>query len=345
MRWTLFLTVCLTLTCSPKNGQNGQKRDEKVSVDVITVTRQSFTEEAIYFGRLEPVETANLICYSGGLVEKINYIEGQKVKQGYSLANIDASRASTLLETARVQLNIAKSTLEQLKKHLTNGNASQLSVDQQQLTYLNANNNYLDALKNYRGAFAITPVSGIVTTRFIEQHQEIAANSPTFIVSRLDSLKIEFGITESDIYHVNVGSEVILTIPMIEDKSWPGIIKNLARAADQEKRLFSAEAYFSNKDNELKPGISGRIQLALLTFDSAVVIPSESIIMEGVQNAVMVVDSSGIVHKKYIETGPVSDTRTMVKSGLIPGELLITAGFQLVREGISVKINYRDGRP
>lgn len=339
MRLLVVLVMGFMLLCSRKNGQNGQRTEEQLTVEVIAVTSQKFTEEAIYFGRLEPMETANLICYSGGRVEKINFREGQKVKRGLSLASIDGSRAYNLLETARAQLNIASATLEQLKKHYSRGNASQLSIDQQNLTLLNANNDFLDAQKNYRGAFAITPVSGIVTTRFIEQYQELAANTPTFIVSRLDSLKVKFGITESDIYHVDPGSEVTLTIPMIQNKSWSGKIMVLARAADQENRLFSAEAFFDNKDNQLKPGTSGRIQLSLVTFDSAIVIPTEAIVMEGVQHTVMTVDSGGIVRKKYIETGPQTDHSTMVKNGLNPGDRLITAGFQFVREGMAVKIN------
>jgi len=344
MRLFVFLVLGFLLFCSRKNGQNGHRTEEQLTVEVITVTRQRFTEEAIYFGRLEPMETANLICYSGGRVEKINFREGQMVKKGVSLASIDGSRAYNRLETARAQLDIASSTLEQLKKHRSRGNASQLSVDQQQLTLLNAKNEFLDAQKNYRGAFAITPVSGMITTRFIEQYQELPANTPTFIVSRLDSLKIKFGITESDIYHVDPGSEVTLTIPMVQNRSWPGKIMVLARAADQENRLFSAEAYFDNKDNELKPGTSGRIQLALVTFDSAIVIPTETIIMEGVQFTVMTVDSGGIVCKKYIETGPQTDNRTMVKSGLKPGDQLIIAGFQFVRDGMAVKVNNSDER-
>lgn len=342
MRLIVLLVMSLLLVCSRKNGQNGQRTEEQLTVEVITVTSQRFTEEAIYFGRLEPMETANLICYSGGRVEKINFREGQKVKSGVSLASIDGSRAYNRLETARAQLDLARSTLEQLKKHHSRGNASQLSIDQQNLTLLNANNEFLDAQKNYRGAFAITPLSGIVTIRFIEQYQELAANTPTFIVSKLDSLKVKFGITESDIYHVEPGSEVTLTIPMVQNKSWPGKIMVLARAADQQNRLFSAEAYFDNKDNELKPGTSGKILLALATFDSAIVIPTEAIVMEGVQYTVMTVDSGGIVRKKYIETGPQTDSKTMVKKGLNPGERLITAGFQFVREGMAVKINNTD---
>lgn len=343
MRLFILLIVFMIISCTNKNGADEKKKDEPLIVEVITITRQKFTREDIYFGKLEPIETANLICYAGGRVDKICFREGEKVKKGFSLASIEASKASNLLQTACAQLNIAKSTLEQLKRHFSIGSASQIAVDQQNLNYLNAFNNYIDAQKNYRGAFAVTPISGIVTRCFIEQYQELSPNALTFTISRLDSIKIRFGITEDDIYYVNNENEVILTVPMLNEKLWTGKIRQLALTADAENRLFAAEAHFSNKENELKPGTSGRIQLALMTYENAIVIPTETIIIEGIQSSVMIVDSNCTVHKKYIKTGPQSDTKTMVESGLNPGDLLIAAGFQLVREGSFVKFQNSGG--
>lgn len=338
----MFLSLSIVCVCAPQRVEELHREERKISVEVITLKPQKFTDEAIYFGRLVASETANLICYSGGRVEKIIFEEGSRVGAGVSLARIDASRAYTTLETARVQQSIAKSTLEQLKKHLLNGNASQLEVDQQHLVYLNARNSFIDAQKNYRGAFAISPIRGVVTKRYIDLYQEIAPNTPTFTVSKLDSLKIEFGISESDIYHVDTGTVAVLTIPMIPHRKWYGRIQNLAKAAGDEDRVFSAEAHFPNDGNDLKPGTSGRVQLSLATFDSVIVIPTRVIISEGIKNAVMIVDSTGVVQKRFIQTGPQSDSETMVQSGLKFGEWLIISGFDMVRNGVKVNVKQSD---
>ena len=185
-----------------------------------------------------------------------------------------------MLETARSQLDVARSTLEQLKTSQQRRNASQLSIDQQNLTLLNANNQFLDAQKNYRGAFAITPLSHRVSAiRFIEQYQELM-QILQHLLSRLNSLRLNLLLLNRICYHVEPGSEVILTIPMVQNKSWYGKIMVWPRAADQQNGLFSAEAYFDNKNNELKAGTSERIQLALTTFDNSIVIPTEAIVME-----------------------------------------------------------------
>lgn len=330
--------IILTLTCSKEPVVTEQVKDERIPVEVIIIKLQSFTEEGIYFGKLEPVEYADLVCYSGGRVDKIDALEGDRVKKGMSLARIDGSRVDALLKTATIQRSIAKSTLDQLKKHLVNGNASQLAVDQQNLTYLNATNSFIEAQKNYRGAFAITPISGVVVRKYIDEFQEIPPNTITFTVARYDTAKVKVGITESDIYNVKKGNEAILSIPMIPEKLWTGKIKQIAGSAGEKDRVFSAEAHFDNRNGYLKPGSSARIQIPLVTYDSAVVVPSELIINDGVNNYVMIVDSLQRVHKQNIVTGESTDNCTMIKSGLSVGDRVISSGFNLVREGMTVSV-------
>lgn len=315
------------------------ERDTKqVTVHTAILKPQRFSSYGVFFGMLKAAETANLICYSGGRVERINVVEGQRVKKGQSLAKIDSAKALSVLHAATAQEQIAYSTLEQTKRHFINGNASQLAVDQQNLAYTDAHSSYVDALKNFHGSFAITPISGEVTKRFIEQFQELPPNTQTFSVARLDTIKVTIGITESDIYNVKVGSDAILTIPVVPEKKWHGKVKNLSRAAGEMDRVFSAEIYFDNKENELKPGTSGRIELVLSTWDSAIVVPTNIIIVEGIKSTVMVVDTNNIAHRRFIETGFQSDTETMVIKGLCIGERVIIEGFQLVREGTQVTI-------
>lgn len=338
----LNLFVCaIILHCSQPapTPQNGSKQ---INVQIICLEPQKFSSYGVFFGVLRAAETANLICYSGGRVERITAVEGQTVKKGASLAKIDSAKALSVLHAATTQEKIAYSTLEQVKRHLLNGNASQMAVDQQNLVFINAHSTYVDALKNYQGSFAITPISGEVTKRFIEQFQELPPNTQTFSVAKLDTIKVTIGITESDIYNVNVGSDAILTIPVIPEKKWYGKVKYLSRAADEQDRVFSTELIFDNKDNELKPGTSGRIQLVLSTYDSAIVLPSNIITVEGINSTVMVVDTNNVVHRRFIQTGFQSESETMVTEGLSFGERVIVQGFQLVRESTKVAIDSTD---
>ncbi len=334
----LFLFVFALITQCSKPSPSTQMNTKQFNVKVLRLKPQHFSSYGIYFGKLRAAQTANLICYSGGRVEQISAVEGQKVKKGVSLARIDSDKALSVLRAATAREKIAYSTLEQTRRHLSNGNASQLAVDQQNLEFINAHSSWVDAQKNYSGSFAITPISGEVTKRFIEQFQEIPPNTQTFTVARLDTINVTIGITEDDIYNVRLGSDAILSIPMFTEKKWYGKVKNLARAAGDQDRVFSAELVFDNRDYQLKPGISGRIELILSVWDSALVIPTSIITTEGIESTVMIVDSNDIAHRRFIQTGFQSTTKTRVTGGLCFGERVIVEGFQLVREGSPVTI-------
>jgi multidrug efflux pump subunit AcrA (membrane-fusion protein) len=81
------------------------------------------------------------------------------------------------------------------------------------------------------------------------------------------------------------------------------------------------------------------VALILVRYDCAVVLPSDIIVSEGIERTVMVVDSNSIARRRFIETGPQSETSTMITDGLAFGDRVISEGFQMVHEGSQVKID------
>lgn len=339
---TIILLTCgaLVTGCARKSHAEeiGKQKDEKIAVKVVAIGVDTFVEYGTYYGRISPLNEAKLICYSGGRVEALRAAEGTWVKKGSSLASIDSAKAKILLETAKLQESIALKNLTQTKKHLKDGNASQLAVDQAHLAYLGAKSQRIDAQKNYRGALAITPLSGIVTFRSISLYQELSPGYPTFSVAQISTMKISIAIIESDAPYVLPGSEVTLTTALHPEKKWSGTINTIAREASSSDRTFKAEIYIGNKDGVLKAGATGIVRLALRVHENAVVIPTDAIRTDGVQHSVMVALENGKVQRRIIEAGPQSDTKTLVKSGLYVGDRLIIKGHQLVSDGMTVRI-------
>ena len=328
----------LFLGCSQPEGNGDGGQGDTILVEAIQVQPTTFTETETYFGRFEPVTVANLLSYTGGRVERIDAFEGDRVKRGASLARIDASRAMAVLQTTRLDEQMAKDTWEQTLRHKRNGNASQLAVDQAHAAYLLARANHIDAQKNYRGALAITPCEGLVLNRYIELFQDLAPGIQTFTVGKIDTLRIDITISETDIFQVQPGSRAIVSVERIANRFWSGEVHYLARGANQEDRSFLARIFIVNKDGALLPGISGRVRLDLRTHENAIVIPTEVITIEGITHSVMVIDSDGRASRRFIMTGAQTDTTTLVTDGLSSGDCIITAGQALVTDGTPVKI-------
>lgn len=328
--------------CSQKEGDDSQKVQEPVPVKVSSVEPEVFTEYVTYYGKIEPVRKAHLVCYSGGRVERVKVREGDWVKKGKSLASVDSDKALSTLETARLQEKIAKRNLEQLRKHLEDGNASQLAVDQAELKYLSAKNSRIDAEKNYRGALAITPVSGIVASRFVDSYEELAPGSPLFTVAATGKMRIVVELLESDMVLVKRGGVVKLTVDAHPEKTWEGKIQTIAQEASPKSKKFRAEIHVANSDGLLKSGMTGRIRLKLREYSNAVVVPVHAVQSEGVRSSVMVVDDQKKARRRYLGLGPQEDTTVLVKNGLEDGEQLIVAGYHLVADGSPVIVSHTE---
>ncbi len=352
IQYVLALSVTgalLIAGCAKKETSQPQVTHNPIAVTIQQVATRPFTEYSTYYARLEPFNEAQIVCYSGGRVEKLSAQEGSWVKQGASLASIDSDKASSLLETAKLQEKIAKLNLDQTKRHFQDGNASQLAVDQAELGFLSAQNNRIDAEKNYRGALGITPISGQVTRKFVNSYQELPPGSPLFTVAQNGTMKVKIDLLESDVANIKIGTTAEMTLDIYPGKTWQGKIKYIAPAASPESKKFPAEIHIDNKDGLLKAGLTGRVRLELQHLDEAVVVPIHVVLTEGVRSSVMVVDSQNKARKRYIEPGSQSDNMLLVKSGLQKGEVLIVGGQNLVADGAPVvtseaKSSSQDGR-
>jgi membrane fusion protein, multidrug efflux system len=340
MRYTGLLLIILWLYvgCGTKNGNGSSETQDTVSVATCSVVLSRFVVTDTYFGRLTPSDEVQLISYAGGRVSALRAAEGQMVKRGMSLAAIDAEKALTMAEAARLEERVALSTLRMMEMHLQNGNSSKLDVDQARLSYLRAKNSRIEAEKNYRGAVAFSPISGMVTRCFIDLHQELSAGSPTFIVAKLDTMIVTIQITGDDEIDVEIGSPADIRVGYYPDRLWKGQVKNYARAASLESRTFDTEITIDNRDFSLKSGSTAQVQLTLRTLENQVIIPVGAVLNEGAKSAVMVVDSMSIARKQFIETGLQKDSVLQVLSGLRDGDVVITEGQQLVRDGTPVLI-------
>lgn len=337
--FTVAVAAYLAGCTSNKAAESPQSQPkDTVSVVVMTMQPDTFTEYGTYYGRLSPLNEAKLICYAGGRVEALRAKEGDWVKKGASLAAIDSAKAETLLETAKLQEKIALKNYRQTKKHLDEGNASRIALDQARLAYLGAKSTRIGAQKNYRGALAVTPLSGLVTFRSISLYQELSPGFPTFSISQTSTMKASIAIIESDAISVSPGTPAEITSPHHEGRTWQGKVTSIAREATASDRTFRAEVHIANSDGTLRAGATAKVTILLMRHSDVLCLPTEVIRNDGVQQSVMVFSDKGTAVRRIITSGAFSDTETLVTAGLNQGDRVIVKGQQLASEGTPVRI-------
>ncbi len=336
--------VLLLIVAGCDQGEQGEAVEEKKSkiTDTIPVSVQvlgpeRFSVRGLYYGSVAGIEEAVIVSTGGGRVEALYAEEGDYIRAGKHLGDINADEAENGYSTAVLNEKIAKDNHKRLQAHLKNGNASQVAVDQARLNWLNSKSALLQARRVRRGALCITPISGTVVSRHVDVHQEIAPGTPVFSVAQLHTMKVSFGIPESDIADVKAGAEAKITVDLLKNKEWDGKLARLSRKLSDRTRTFDAEVHVKNKDRALISGLTARVELVLRELDSAVVVPTESVRNEDKETYVMTV-KQGKARYTVVEAGPSDRKNTVITKGLAFGDSLIVKGYHLVSNGTPISI-------
>ncbi len=333
-------TVALT-TIGCKSDAKEVTKQEKI-IDTIpvttrTLTSANFIEYGSYYGKVNAHKTATLISTVGGRVTSIKAKEGDKVKAGISLARIDADKAQALLDVSRLNEKVTKEQYDRTKKQFKKQNISKVMVDNAHLAWLNSKKSLIDARKMWRGALAVPPIRGIVTTRYVELNDELPPGRPTFTVSQIHKLKIKVGIPESEIVGVAEGNPAKVTFDIYPNREWDGKISRLSREVTAGSRTFLAEITIDNKDRTLKPGLTAKTEIMRQKLEDRIIVPTEVIVTRGANNFIMVAQN-GVAQKKAITLGAANETETIITSGIALGEKIILEGSQMVTDGTPIKI-------
>ncbi len=344
-----FLIVgiwAMLFACNSENTEETQAAEEvtakkdsskAVAVSVIEVKTKKFVETHSFYGSVEGSESALLVSYTGGLVNKVKVKNGDKVSKGQSLCSIESEKYVLLYETAELNKKLASEEFERAKTHFEAGSFSQTQLDAAQQKLLAAKNQEIEARKNKNASLCISPISGIATEVIIEPYQNLVPGAATIHVSDIKNIKIEVGIPENEISGFVKGADAKIKHPRIPDSSYAGQVETITARVRPSDKNFIAEIKLKNPNQELKPGQTVEVVLSKVPMEDAIVLPSEVILNLENGNAVMAA-VDGKARKITVEKGPANALESVILSGLNPGDKIISKGQMLVVDGSPIQV-------
>lgn len=334
----LTFTLWTVISCGKEKPSTPKILAAPKMEDVVTtkVIATDFKEFHSYYANTLGSKQAQLMHYSGGEVKKIKVKDGQTIKKGQSLCNIDAAQAKTQKELTQVFLTQKENELNRIKSHFDKKQSSVKELNTARYQYLQAKVNVIEAKKIYRGALCIAPFSGKVASHQIEEHQTIAPHSPTLVIVQDKELRFKFGIPESEIDGYQTGNEVEIITE--DSNSYAGKIHSISLTLNQNNRTYSAEVHAKNSKSKLRIGGLYKIKALRRTYRNELVIPSDAILALSRSNIVMVAEKDIAVQKK-IDIIATTATHSLVRGELKEGDQLIIRGQSKVNHGSLLKIH------
>ncbi len=310
-------------------------------------------------GTVTPVYTTTLISQVTGVISQVRYRQGQMVRRGESLIQIDPrpfeanvlnaqgalERDTNLLAQAEMDLKryqdawarnaIPKQTLDDQEKLVlqdqgtVKADQGTLQFDQVQLAYTNIT----------------SPINGRVGLRLVDPGNLATASSSTAlaVVTQLQPITVVFTIPEDNVSQLQ--QQMRKGKPLTVDALGRANLSNLASGKleatdnqiDTTTGTLKLRATFENKDNALFPNQFVNARLLLQTLENVVLIPS-SAIQHNADQAYVFLIQNNVAHIHNIKPGVSEASVTEVQQGLNAGDVIADSSFEKLQDGAKVTI-------
>lgn len=349
----------ILLVVSACGGGNQNAMPPATPVVTATVELKDPTYYDVYPGNVVALNNVDLNCEVSGFITEIFFSEGQQVRKGQKLYEIEQSKYQAAYASADAALKIAQSNYEKTRKD--SERYKQLGekgmTTQQRLEYSEADletaqsqvavakANVTRALIDLQHATIIAPFDGTIGISLVKKGAFVTAGQTKLnTVSSNDPIAIDFVINEKEITHfielegkklTKTDSLFTLALPDKSIYAYTGKILFLDRAVDMQTGTLKVRLQFPNPKRLLRDGMSCNIRVENKHADKVVVIPNKSITEQMGEYFVYVVEQDTARQHK-VTVGKVVGKNIVILDGLKPGEHIVVEGIQKLRDGVPV---------
>jgi len=279
-----------------------------------------------------------------GTLEKIFVYEGQYVKKGKLLAEINDSGLNEQLEQLTIQANFAKENFERTERLWNNNIGSEIQFLKSK-TDFESSQKMVEQMKDRLAKTKIyAPFDGEVDEIISNQGSNLIPGvSQILRLVNLDKIYAEASVSEKYISFIEEGTEAIVQIPLLGKEIKSQIIQT-GNFINPSNRTFRVEVPVENIDKKIKQNLDAKIKINIYSKEDAVVIPLR-IVREDAsgKNFVYVMNQDVkegvyITSKTFISLGNKNNTDVEVTEGLKIGDMLVLEGASIVEDSQRVKL-------
>lgn len=304
-------------------------------VMAVTVAPQDISAAISAVGSLVAGEAADIHAEISGQIEEIQFEEGQPVKKGDVLLQIDKSLIETDLAKAQAAYDVKAVTFGRSDKLRQSGYLSTQQWDETQSGLQEAKAAIANARIRLEKSTIRAPFDGVAGLRSFSVGDYAEVGQTLTSVVSLDPLKLEFSAPEKNYSDIRQDQSITFAVDAWPGESFTATIYAVDPRVDPETRHFKIKAQVPNAGNRLRPGMYARIDIDLPVRKNALLIPEEAIIPQGNDIFVLTI-RDGKAARSKITPGLRQNGLVEAATGLLPGDQVITAGVMRIREGMPV---------
>lgn len=325
-------------------GSSGAAGDAgPVLVEVGKVEALRLEEDTQAVGSVRAHQGVVLRPEVAGRIRALGFADGQPVRRGQLLVQLDDTLQQAQLKQARAQASIARTNLQRNRELVAEGFVSQSAVDQTAAALEVAEAQVALAQAQLTKMRIVAPFDGVAGIRGVNIGDYVKDGADLVGIEDNRTVTVDFRLAERYVARVKAGQAVQVSLDALPGRRFDGSVSALDAVVDADGRSLLVRARLANPEGVLRSGMFARTRLVFAARDNATVVPEEALVPQGgKQFIVKLIDGpNGPVSQKLeARIGLRLPGKAEILQGLQAGDTVVTAGqARLLRaDGVPVKV-------
>jgi RND family efflux transporter MFP subunit len=344
-----ILVLALTSACS----KDAPPPEDVRPVRALTLAAGGAQASTVFSGDVRPRYESRLGFRVAGKISARKVDVGTGVKRGTLLMQLDPqdlrlgqAQAQASLRAAQTNAELARAELKRYQDLRSQNFVSQAVLDQKvaaarsSQASAEAAHAQLREQANQTGYASLeSDVDGVVTGIDAEVGQVVAAGTPVVRVARTDEKEVVIGVPEDQVDELRKAGEVKVRLWADPQRSIPGRIREVSPVADPATRTYTVKVSIPPSE-EVRLGMTAVVDIVRQAGAGAAAqlrAPLSSLVQNKGGSAVWVIEN-GAVRLQPVQVGGVAGNDVLLAGGVRPGQAIVTAGVNLLKNGQKVRI-------
>jgi len=329
--------------------QHAAFRPPPEAVTTVRATEERWPSTVASIGTVEAVHGVTVAADLPGLVSRIEFDSGKRVRAGDVLVRLDTRQEQAQLAAAEAQRSLTTVNFERMKGLREKGITSQAEYDKAAAEHKQAVAQTGETQASIGRKTTRAPFSGVLGIRQVNLGQYLKAGDPIVSLQSLHPIYVNFSVPQQQLGDLRVGGEVHVNAQGIASSDPTGTITAINSVVDEATRNIQVQATLANPEGKLRPGMFVEAQVVLGAGTAVVALPTSAISYAPYGDSVFVVgDMKGPdgkpykgVRQQFVKLGNARGDQVAVVSGVKAGEEVVTSGVFKLRNGAGVVVNNR----
>jgi RND family efflux transporter MFP subunit len=334
----LFFSVAVAAGCS----SHAEASDEQPATATAVRVRQALAVERPAMinasGTVDANTTADVAFQVSGRIVRVAVEEGQIVRAGQLLAAIDPTDYQLSVQQASASATQAKGEYERMRQLFERGSLAPNDFQKFEAAAQVAAANASLASERLGHTRLVAPISGVIARRGIDLGEMAAAGSPVFSIVAVDPVTIRVGIPESQIGLIRRNATATIAVGALAGQLFNARVTTIGVSADPASRTYPVKIDIPNPNRTLLPGMIAEAHISGNRITRALTIPGEAVVRdaEGATLVFIYFPAEQRVYSRRVTVGAPIDREIEITDGIAPGELVVIAGQERIRDGATV---------